>query len=132
MLLKPPRNFKGDHDNIERFFGDCLAYFEVFQSYFQDGLSLKVAFMALHFEGPAQDWWIYKCQEFWTNSGWDAAPARFCYPEWDSFMGMVNTQFRDPAVEEVHEKRMFDLRMGNGTATAYFQRLEEEAKLVGL
>ncbi|PBK76311.1 hypothetical protein ARMSODRAFT_969052 [Armillaria solidipes] len=34
-------------------------------------------------------------------------------------------------MEEVHEKKMFDLQMGNGTATAYFQELEKEAKLVG-
>ncbi|PBK74574.1 hypothetical protein ARMSODRAFT_1013578 [Armillaria solidipes] len=32
-------------------------------------------------------------------------------------------------VEEVHEKKMFDLDMGNGPATTYFQELEKEAKL---
>ncbi|SJK99893.1 uncharacterized protein ARMOST_03204 [Armillaria ostoyae] len=45
---------------------------------------------------------------------------------------MVNTQFQDPAVKEVYEKKMFDLWMGNMPATHYFQELEKEAKLAGL
>ncbi len=45
---------------------------------------------------------------------------------------MVNIQLWDSTIEEVHEKKMFDLRMGNGAATAYFQVLKEEAKLAGL
>ncbi len=47
-------------------------------------------------------------------------------------MGLVNTQFQDPTVKEVHKKKMFDLQIGNGATTTYFQRLKEEAKLVGL
>ncbi len=46
-------------------------------------------------------------------------------------MGMTEAQFQDPTIEKVHEKCMFDLCMGNEVATAYFQRLEEEAKLAG-
>ncbi len=45
-------------------------------------------------------------------------------------MEITETQFRDPAIEEVHKKCMFNLRMGN-SATTYFQKLEEEAKLAG-
>ncbi|SJL13675.1 uncharacterized protein ARMOST_17123 [Armillaria ostoyae] len=37
-------------------------------------------------------------------------------------------QFHDTASEETHEKRMFDLHMGKGSAIAYFQELEMEAK----
>ncbi|SJL04343.1 uncharacterized protein ARMOST_07709 [Armillaria ostoyae] len=36
--------------------------------------------------------------------------------------------FHDPASEELHEKRMFDLRIGKGPAISYFQELEVEAK----
>ncbi len=35
-------------------------------------------------------------------------------------------------MEEVHKKKMFNLWMGNSTATTYFQKLEKEAKLAGL
>ncbi|SJL10441.1 uncharacterized protein ARMOST_13827 [Armillaria ostoyae] len=42
---------------------------------------------------------------------------------------MLNEQFRDPATEEVQEKKMFDLRMGTGAATTYFQELERLTKL---
>ncbi|SJL06613.1 uncharacterized protein ARMOST_09955 [Armillaria ostoyae] len=39
---------------------------------------------------------------------------------------------QDPAVEEVHEKKMFDLQMGNGPTTHYFQELETQAMLASL
>ncbi|SJL04216.1 uncharacterized protein ARMOST_07577 [Armillaria ostoyae] len=42
---------------------------------------------------------------------------------------LLNEQFRDPATEEVQEKKMFDLRMATGNATSYFQELEKLAKL---
>ncbi len=47
------------------------------------------------------------------------------------FCELVKERFRDPAVEEVHEKRMGELKM-TGTATHFFQRLEREAKLAAL
>ncbi|SJK99858.1 uncharacterized protein ARMOST_03169 [Armillaria ostoyae] len=37
-------------------------------------------------------------------------------------------QFHDPATKDVHEKRMFDLRMGKNSAISYFNKLEIEAK----
>ncbi|PBK62838.1 hypothetical protein ARMSODRAFT_895266 [Armillaria solidipes] len=69
--------------------------------------------------------------EYWTTSPINTAPPRFRYPTWGEFINTVNTQFRDPAVEEVHEHKMFDLRMGNNPATKYFQKLEEEAIQAG-
>ncbi len=50
---------------------------------------------------------------------------------WDKFMGLMEAQFRDPTIKEVHKRWMFDLHMGNNVATAYFQKLKEEAKLAG-
>ncbi|SJL07264.1 uncharacterized protein ARMOST_10607 [Armillaria ostoyae] len=44
------------------------------------------------------------------------------------FTTLLAQNFHDPASEELHEKRMFDLRMGKGSAIAYFQELEVEAK----
>lgn len=114
-----------------RFFGDCLTYFKVFCSYFQNSHSLMVTFAFSHFNGPTKDWWVHKHQEFWTNSKWDTTPPQFRYPIWDNFMMMTKTQFYNPAIEEVHEKHINDLHMGNGAATTYFQKLEEEAKLTG-
>lgn len=71
-----PKAFKGEHDDIEWFFRDCLAYFEVFCSYFRNFLLLQVTFAASLFDRSAKDWWVYKHQEFWVNSGWDDEPAR--------------------------------------------------------
>ncbi|SJL16834.1 uncharacterized protein ARMOST_20363 [Armillaria ostoyae] len=131
ILFQPPKLFKGDHNNIEWFLGDCIAYFEVFQSYFHYS-SQMVSFAISFFKGPAKDWWVYKRQEFWSHNGWDTVPAWFQYLEWEEFIEIINTQFQDPMIEEVYEKRMFDLWMGNMAATLYFQKLEEEAKLAGL
>lgn len=30
ILMKTPTPFKGDHDDIDRFLGDCQTYFEAF------------------------------------------------------------------------------------------------------
>ncbi|PBK59594.1 hypothetical protein ARMSODRAFT_1027285 [Armillaria solidipes] len=109
-MLQPPKPFKRHHDNIERFLGDCIIYFEAFASYFQLS-SQMVPFAASLFKDAAKDWWIY--------------------PTWMEFVNMLTSQFRDPAIKEVQEKKMFDLQMGNSTATAYFQKLEKEAKLTG-
>ncbi|SJL09285.1 uncharacterized protein ARMOST_12662 [Armillaria ostoyae] len=130
VMLKPPLPFKGEYDNIERFIGDCFMYFETFAPYFQLHPQ-KVAFATSHFEGSTKDWWVHKRQEFWSNSSWDGEPARFRYPSWEEFVGLLTTQFHDPTIEEVHEKRMFDLRMGKGPVVTYFQELEIEAKKAG-
>ncbi len=37
--------------------------------------------------------------------------------------------FQDPTVEEEHEKRMKNMKMGGDPATIFFQKLEHEAKL---
>ncbi len=131
VLLQPPKVFRREHDDIMRFFRDCLSYFEVFRSYFQNNPSLMITFASSYFNGPAKDWWVHKRQEFWTYSEWDNNYPRFRYPTWDEFMKITETQFCDPAIEEVHKKCMFDLCMGNSTTTTYFQKLEEEAKLAG-
>ncbi len=31
ILMDKPEHFKGAHDDIKRFLGDCVTYFEVFQ-----------------------------------------------------------------------------------------------------
>ncbi|PBK71051.1 hypothetical protein ARMSODRAFT_1017817 [Armillaria solidipes] len=86
-----------------------------------------IPFATLLFDRLTKDWWVHKQQEYWAMSITDPTPARFHYPTWEELIGTINDQFRDPAVEEVHEKKMFDLCMSNGPATTYFQELEKEA-----
>ncbi|SJL10769.1 uncharacterized protein ARMOST_14163 [Armillaria ostoyae] len=105
ILLQPPKPFKGEHNDMEWFTGDCTTYFEVFASFFQLP-SQMIPFAASFFDGVAKDWW-------------------------DEFVALLHKQFCNPAIEEVHEKKMFNLRMGNRPAMTYFQELEKEAKLVG-
>ncbi|PBK73738.1 hypothetical protein ARMSODRAFT_972125 [Armillaria solidipes] len=104
IMLQPPKLFKGEHDDIRQFLRDCITYFEAFTLYFILP-SQTVPFAASHFKGPTKN-----CE----------------------FVDIINSQFWDPAIEEVHEKKMYNLWMGNGSTTTYFQEVEREAKLAGL
>ncbi|SJL15452.1 uncharacterized protein ARMOST_18950 [Armillaria ostoyae] len=127
IMVKPPLPFDGKYDDVERFVGDCFTYFEVFAAYFQVPSS-RVVFAVTHLEGPAKDWWVHARQDFWCNNEEDPVNPRFRFPSWGEFTTLLTQNFHDPASEELHEKRMFDLRMGKGPAIAYFQELEMEAK----
>ncbi|SJK97330.1 uncharacterized protein ARMOST_00582 [Armillaria ostoyae] len=105
LMVKAPLPFEGKYDDVDRFIGDFS-----------------------HLEGTAKDWWVHAHQDFWYHNPDDAEPERFRFPSWREFISLLSTQFHDTASEEVHEKRMFDLRMGKGPALAYFQELEMEAK----
>ncbi|SJL13288.1 uncharacterized protein ARMOST_16728 [Armillaria ostoyae] len=109
LMVKPPLPFEGKYDDVERFVGDCFTYFEVFASYFQ-----------VPSPPPTQD--------FWCNDEADPVNPRFRFPSWGEFTTLLAQNFHDPASEELHEKRMFDLCMGKGPAISYFQELEVEAK----
>ncbi|SJL18796.1 uncharacterized protein ARMOST_22397 [Armillaria ostoyae] len=112
ILMQPPKAFKGAHDDIEHFVGDCITYFKVFSFYFLLD-SQTVPFTTSYFEGPAKEWWVYKRPEFWANNDNNTVAARFRYPIWPEFVAMLTAQFRDPAVE------------------IFFYELEKEAKLAG-
>ncbi|SJL16416.1 uncharacterized protein ARMOST_19940 [Armillaria ostoyae] len=127
IMVKPPLPFDGKYNNVERFVGDCFTYFEVFAAYFQVPSS-RIVFAITHLEGPAKDWWVHARQDFWCNNEEDPVNPRFRFPSWGEFTTLLAQNFHDPASEELHEKRMFDLRMGKGPAISYFQELEMEAK----
>ncbi|SJL10465.1 uncharacterized protein ARMOST_13851 [Armillaria ostoyae] len=127
LMVKPLLPFDGKYDDVERFVGDCFTYFEVFASYFQVP-SFRVVFAVTHLEGNAKDWWVHTHQDFWTSDPDDPTEPRFRFSSWGEFTTLLAQQFHDPVSEELHEKRMFDLRMGKGSAISYFQELEIEAK----
>ncbi|SJL08317.1 uncharacterized protein ARMOST_11680 [Armillaria ostoyae] len=130
ILMQPPKPFKGAHNDIKCFIGDCITYFEAFATYFFLD-SQTVPFAASYFEGPAKEWWVYRCPNFWSNSDSDPTPARFRYLTWPKFVTMLTAQFRNPAVEEVHKRKMFKVCMGKNPAAQFFYELEKEAKLTG-
>lgn len=49
ILMKTPEPFKGDHDDMDRFLGDCHTYFEVYRHQFRGVSSLMVIFATSHF-----------------------------------------------------------------------------------
>ncbi len=134
ILMRAPTPFKGEHDDIDRFLGDCQMYFEAFKQHFMGIHSLMVVFTASHLKGATQDWWIHLHEEYWyvpadNNNNNNEGGPRYRYSNWNEFVETFCKQFCDPAIEEVHEKRMGELRMGSDPAHIYFQRLEREAKL---
>ncbi len=42
IMMKLPEPFEGEHDNMDRFIGDCNAYFKTFRHQFRGVLSLMV------------------------------------------------------------------------------------------
>ncbi|SJL04702.1 uncharacterized protein ARMOST_08072 [Armillaria ostoyae] len=127
-MVTLPKAFVGEHEDIERFIGDCLMYFEAHASYFVLP-SHMIPFATSLFDGAAKTWWVHERLKYWSGTG--PAPHRFRYPTWEEFINNVNEQFRDPAAMEVQEKKMFELRMGSGPATTFFQELEVLATKAG-
>ncbi len=109
-------------------------YFELFRHIFAGIPSLMVVSAASLLEGIAQDWWVDHREIYLYTPDPDDDDddlVRYRYPEWSTFCDLVRERFRDPAVEEIHEKRMGELKM-TGTAIQFFQKLEREAKLAAL
>ncbi len=87
-----PAKFKGDHDDIERFLGDCTTYFELFQHIFSGIPSLMVISTASLLEGIAQDWWVNHCDVYLYTPDPDDDDddlIRYRYPSWTDFCELV-------------------------------------------
>ncbi len=137
LLMEKPQYFEGAHDDIERFLGDCKTYFEVFRYQYRQHPALMVVFATSLLRGEAQDWWVHLCDTYdYTPEGTgdydDDAPFnggnRYRFLDWDEFTRLVCEQFRDPAIELIHEKKMGELRM-TGPTYLFFRKMEREAKL---
>ncbi len=131
VIMKLPEPFEGEHDDMDRFIGDCNTYFETFRHQFRGVPSLMVVCATSLFLKRAKDWWTHRWEDFWVDDHRDPTRPRFQYPHWDDFVWEFKATFRDPACEEEHEKRMKNMKMGSNPATVFFQRLEREAKLAG-
>ncbi len=73
ILMKPPTLFKGDHDDIERFLGDCRMYFEAFRMFYLGLPSLMIVFTTSHLEGNAQNWWVHLQEDYWYVLCYDSS-----------------------------------------------------------
>ncbi len=131
VIMKLPEPFEGEHDDMDRFLGDCNTYFETYRHQFWGVPSLMVVCATSLFIKRAKNWWTHRREDFWVNDYRDPARPQFCYPHWDDFVLEFKATFRDPACEEQHEKTMKSMKMGSDPATVFFQKLEREAKLAG-
>ncbi|SJL04219.1 uncharacterized protein ARMOST_07580 [Armillaria ostoyae] len=105
-LIRKPKPFLGDADDIDRFIMDCQMYFQVHSTYMWLN-PYQVAFASSYFKGRAKDWWTLQLADLYT----------------------VETKFSDPGVEEKHKVTMYALRMtGTMTTTEYLQELKKLAK----
>ncbi len=67
IIMKLPEPFEGEHDDMERFLGDCNTYFEMFCHQFHGISSLMVVCATSLFTKRAKDWWTYRREDFWVN-----------------------------------------------------------------
>ncbi len=116
LLMKVPEPFEGEHDDMERFLRDCNTYFEVFCHQFQGVSLLMVVFATSLFIKCTRDWWTHCRDDYWVNDFQDPSRPQFRYPHWNDFILEFKRQFCDPAVEEVHERRLKEMKMGNDPA----------------
>ncbi len=131
ILMEKPQYFKGAHNDIKRFLGDCKTYFEVFRLHYMQHPALMIVFALSLLRGAAQDWWVHLCKEYdytpkgtgdYDNDNADApfnSGPQYRFPDWAEFAHLVREQFRDPAIELVHEKKMGELKM-TGAAYLFF------------
>lgn len=90
-----------------------------------------VSFTAGLLEGHVQDWWVHLREGYWWVPDDINDLPQYRYPSWETFCNLVRERFHDPAIEEVHEKKMRELKMADDSAPLYFQKLERKAKLAG-
>ncbi len=71
-MLEP---FEGEHDDMDRFLGDCNTYFEVFRHQFMGVSSFMVIFATSLFTKRAKDWWTHRQEDLWTHDPRDPEVA---------------------------------------------------------
>ncbi len=94
-----PTKFKGDHDDIDRFLGDCVTYFELFRHIFAGIPSLMVVSAASLLEGTAQDWWVQLRETYlYTPDPDDDVDGlvRYRYPTWSVFADLLRERSEIP------------------------------------
>ncbi len=71
ILMKVPNPFEGEHDDMDRFIGDCNTYFEVFRHQFMGVSSFMVVFTTSLFAKRAKDWWTHRQEDLWSHDPCD-------------------------------------------------------------
>ena len=62
-ILMTLESFKGEHDDMDRFIGDCNTYFEVFHHQFMGVSSFMIIFTTSLFTKCARDWWTHRRED---------------------------------------------------------------------
>lgn len=75
--MKTPNPFKGEHDDMDHFIGDCNTYFEVHWHQFRGVSSFMVVFATSFFEDCTKDWWTHHRKDFWVNDYRDIEGPRY-------------------------------------------------------
>lgn len=82
-MVKEPKNFSGDSNDIAQFFSQCDMYFSVFNQYFCYHPH-KVIFCTSQFNKDTQIWWELCTRELGRNANGDQV-----YPDYQVFVEEV-------------------------------------------
>ncbi len=102
--MEKPELFEGTHDDIKRFLGDCLTYFEVFRRQYMQHPTYMVVFATFLLKGEAKNWWVHLRDEYTYTLDEDEEEEegettpfnggpRYRFPDWSQFAEMVREQF---------------------------------------
>ncbi|SJL18392.1 uncharacterized protein ARMOST_21980 [Armillaria ostoyae] len=112
-MIAIPKVFTGNHEDIERFIGDCLMYFEAHASFFILP-SHMIPFATSLFDGAAKTWWVHERLKYWSELAPPLIASDTLPGKNSSTMSTNNSE--TPRPWKFKKKKMFELRMGSGPA----------------
>ncbi len=129
-MVKEPRDFSSDSNDIAWFFSQCNMYFSVFNQYFQYHPH-KVIFCTSCFTKDTQVWWELYARELGRNALRDQQ-----YPAYEQFVEEVRWRFWKDANAEIKFAQWEKLQQSNfPDDDLFFQQFESlafEAGILGI
>ncbi len=120
--MKEVDDFKGDSNDITRFFQKCELHFELFNQHFFYPPH-KVIFCVSRLAGDAQKWWELSARIIGRNNDGDQL-----YPTYEDFKATLNTRFWKDANAEIKRAQWEKLRQVDfKDGDQFFQQFKELA-----
>ncbi len=126
-ILKEVDDFKGDSDDISRFFLKCELHFDVFNRHYRHPPH-KVIFCVSRLADDAGKWWELSAQELGT-----AATGEQLYPSYEDFKTALTARFWKDANSQLKYAQWEKLRQTDyKDGDKFFQEFEELAYHAGI
>ncbi len=126
-ILKEVDDFKGDSDDISRFFLKCELHFDVFNRHYRHPPH-KVIFCVSRLADDAGKWWELSAQELGT-----ATTGEQLYPSYEDFKTALTARFWKDANSQIKYAQWEKLKQADyKDGDKFFQEFEELAYHAGI